>query len=60
MSKHKKAKEVKTKWAICKDIEKDFYYICNDTEVYIGDDGESIHFETREEAEDFAIRKELL
>ena len=46
-------KEAKTEWDICKDMEKDFYYICNDTEVYTDDDGENIHFETREEAEEF-------
>ena len=34
-------------------MEKDFYYICNDTEVYTDDNGDNIHFETREEAEDF-------
>lgn len=46
-------KEVKTEWDICKDMEKDFYYICNDTEVYTDDNGDNIHFETREEAEEF-------
>ena len=40
-------------WEICKDMEKGYFYICNDEEIYCDQDGEPYHFNTREEAEEF-------
>lgn len=48
-----KMEETKSKWSVCKDKEKDYYYICSETDVYTEDDGEPVHFDTYEEAEDF-------
>lgn len=40
-------------WEICKDMEKGYFYICNDMDTLCDPDGEPYHFETREEAEEF-------
>lgn len=40
-------------WEICRDDRKRYFYICSDDEVYTDEDGDTIHFDTFEDAEEF-------
>lgn len=45
--------ESNDKYSICKDMEKGYFYICSEDDVYCDPDGEPYHFEDRKEAEEF-------
>lgn len=47
------SESINEKYSICKDMEKGYFYICSEDDVYYDPDGEPYHFEDRKEAEEF-------